>query len=479
MNMRSTRGYNSDDLGGNCNRGTEREDIPEGKRKVGEIKEDRKSLSEFDRSLAAGPDVPADLPETTDIAEIEGRLLNGKALFRRNIGGQNGKTDVIVGLDVGSTATKIVLRIPYSEDIGLPVPAPKWFRAEDHPYYWRTLLWRHESGDYSIEPRADSNPIDRLKVNLLDFDRGDRQEIKIAMVAWIVLMARQGIGWLRSERPRTFRNGKLVVDEVNVGMPFTTTEEAHPDQNQIARAASQMLEAETEVTADAISKALRSEESETHSLVDLRPELSGALHGFLNSHQRQDGRYLLADIGGLTIDTVFFSYVESADPQITVYSKSVECFGSDVISKWCEQIASTERAKKVLGNHVAEVSKKAIKEKIHISADSRRKPLELETILIGGGRHSKPHRDAIEWCEESMANHIPPLKLIPRKLQPDRDDLDIDLASGRGVDRLLVAMGLSYTRYEQPDIRPPSEVRDVEPESPKDISKRYIGPEQC
>ena len=261
-------------------------------------------------------------------------------------------------------------------------------------------------------------------------------------------------------------------------MPFTTVSEAHRDQIVVAEAAGRILKDGAPVSATAISNALGATVTKGSELVALQAELSGALHGFLKSHQKREGRYLLADIGGLTIDTVFFRYHERANPPITVYAKSVECFGAEVISKWCEQIGTTERAIKVLGNHLAEVAKKAIREKIYISADASCRPLELETILIGGGRHSLPHRDAVKWCEKSMSNHAPPLDLRVRDLQPDLDDLDMRLGTGQGVGRLLVAMGLSYSRYDAPDIRPPSEVESINAPRVIDVTKNYIGPEQ-
>lgn len=443
------------------------------------IKDDRKSLQEFDRRLAAGPDVPANRPAPDEIETIRERDTMAVARFGHGVERGANVIDVIIGLDVGSTATKMILRLPNREDIGLPVPAPPWFCAEGHPYYWRTLLWKSETGQFSIDPCKDAKPIDRLKVDLLEFEYGDRHAIKVAMVAWIVLMVRQGIGWLRNKRPHLFREGKVVVDEVNLGMPITATDEAHPDLRQVADAAGRILEAGKEVTERAIVSALEPAEFGGSNLVDLQPELAGALHGFLRSHQRRDGRYLLADIGGLTIDTVFFLYRDAAERPITVFAKSVERFGSDVISNWCEEKGSTKRATKVLGNHLAEVSKAAIQEKIYVFADDRGKPLELETILIGGGRYSEPHRASIDWCETSMANHVPPLDLRPRDLEPDRDDLDARLARGKRIGRLLVAMGLSHTRHDAPDIRPPSEVPNVERFKAKDMSESFVGPEQC
>lgn len=444
------------------------------------IKVDRQSLSAFDRRLAAGPDVPEDRPTEAEIKAFRRcRLSPSGVRFGHDLEIADDRTDVIVGLDVGSTATKMVLRLPFADNVGLAVPVPDWFRADGHPYYWRTLLWKSEEGRYSIEPCRGAVPIDRLKVDLMDFGRGDRQAIKIDMTAWIVLVVRYGLGWLQKEQPSLFENSTVVVDEVNLGMPFSSAAEAHPDQLHIAHIAGRMLESGEEVTEAAILRVLDTPRSNECKLVALQPELAGALQGFLTSNQRRDGRYLLADIGGLTIDTVFFNYREVANSPITVFAKSVECFGSEVISKWCEELGSTERATKVLGSHLAGVAKTAIHEKMSINPGSWEKPLELETILIGGGRHSQPHRSAVPWCQKSMTHHAPPLDLRMRDLEPDRDDVDVRLAAGRGVGRLLVAIGLSHSRYDAPDIRPPSEVRNVERQGARDITKNYVGPEHC
>lgn len=444
------------------------------------IRVDRKSLSDLDRRLAVGPKVPEDRPTKAEIDAVRVvRLSSGAVRYGHNLEVAGDRTDVIVGLDVGSTATKIVLRLPFADNVGLPVPAPEWFRADGHPYYWRTLLWKSDDGRYALEPCAGSVPRDRLKVDLMDFGQGDRKAIKAAMIAWIVLVVRHGVGWLQKEQPNLFKSSTVVVDEVNLGMPFSSTAEAHPDQRHVALVAGQILQSGEEVTEAAILRVLETSSSRNCDLIALQPELAGALQGFLTSHQRRDGRYLLVDIGGLTVDTVFFSYREAANPPITIFAKSVECFGSEVISRWCEETGTEERAIKVLGNHVAMVAKEAIREKMDVNPAHWRKPLELETILIGGGRHSQPHRSAVPWCQDSMTRHAPPLDLRLRELEPDRDDIDVRLAAGRGVGRLLVAMGLSHSRYDAPDIRPPSEIPNVVRYVAQDVSTNYVGPEQC
>lgn len=64
------------------------------------------------------------------------------------------------------------------------------------------------------------------------------------------------------------------------------------------------------MTEDTILPALDPAASGRSDLVELQSELAGTLLGFLRSHQRRDGRYVLADIGGLTVDTVFSSIVK-------------------------------------------------------------------------------------------------------------------------------------------------------------------------
>jgi hypothetical protein len=449
-------------------------------RNLSTINVDRDSLSALDRRLAVGADVPEDRPTEGEIEAVRlGWLLPNSVRFGHNLEVAGDRTDVIVGLDIGSTATKIVLRLPFADNVGLPVPAPEWFQADGHPYYWRTLLWKSNDGRYSIEPCAGAIPRDRLKVDLLNFGGGDRETVKAAMIAWIVLVVRHGVGWLQKEQPGLFKNSTVVVDEVNLGMPFSSIAEAHPDQRHVALVAGRILESGGEVTEAAILRLLETSSSGDCDLIALQPELAGALQGFLTSHQRRDGRYLLVDIGGLTVDTVFFIYREAANPPITIFAKSVECFGAEVISAWCKEIGNSERAIKVLGSHIALVAKKAIREKMDVNPANWKKPFELETILIGGGRHSQPHRSAVPWCQNSMTHHAPPLDLRLRELEPDRDDIDVRLAAGRGVGRLLVAMGLSYSRYDAPDIRPPSELPNAVRYAARDLTKNYIGSEQC
>ncbi|WP_139079094.1 hypothetical protein [Rubellimicrobium rubrum] len=75
----------------------------------------------------------------------------------------------MIGLDVGSTSTKIVVRTPFLPmSQGQAVPVPSWLRAEGHPYYWTTVLWEGEDGRYELlPPTQGARTVDRLKVAFL------------------------------------------------------------------------------------------------------------------------------------------------------------------------------------------------------------------------------------------------------------------------------------------------------------------------
>ena len=134
-----------------------------------------------------------------------------------------------MGLDFGTSATKVIVRFPY--EAGQPtlaIPAPEFCRSYKHPYSWQTVLWARPSGEFIAFPEKGAAVLHALKQGILDgrqskfVDLGSDFEIKPtigdAAVAYLAHVMRYVRGWLVTNRPKLVKKRTLVWSD-NIGFP--------------------------------------------------------------------------------------------------------------------------------------------------------------------------------------------------------------------------------------------------------------------
>jgi hypothetical protein len=63
-----------------------------------------------------------------------------------------------IGLDFGTSATKVIVRFPYEPGVPtIAIPAPVHCRSMHHPYLWQTVLWIDELGEFKPWPEQDAH----------------------------------------------------------------------------------------------------------------------------------------------------------------------------------------------------------------------------------------------------------------------------------------------------------------------------------
>ncbi|HJZ29651.1 MAG TPA: hypothetical protein VKF35_01030, partial [Hyphomicrobiaceae bacterium] len=94
---------------------------------------------------------PAPVAIPSDMrGNLEGLLATGLATDMANAGEE---LFVNIGLDFGTSATKVIVRFPY--EAGTPtiaIPAPVHYQSMGHPYLWQTVLWLSGSGEFKPWP---------------------------------------------------------------------------------------------------------------------------------------------------------------------------------------------------------------------------------------------------------------------------------------------------------------------------------------
>lgn len=422
----------------------------------------------------------------TDHADISSRLSAPvHNLTVKNPG--SALTDLVLGLDIGSTSSKVVIRLPYSGTAAAqPVPAPSCLQADDHPYYWKTILWESADGQISLLPVEGFEAVSTLKVDLLSAYKNaeDRQRAELRLTAYAALMIRQAFGWYVRTYSRQARSGNFYVS-INVGFPAATLERDGIQERfrRCCQVAGELALSTQEITMQTLSSmasSLDDKNKDEEPLVEVYPELSGAIAGFIHSSMSRTGTYLLVDVGGLTLDCIFFSLRKDGDnPHYAVYAADICRHGAQVINFWVGQGNSPDRAVAAVGNFLA-MTVIAAHKKLgrRLVFQGGLTIATVPTLMIGGGRKSLVHRRAPDWATRSIKNSAYAIRLSPEDLTPSSSDIDAPLLKERSIGRLLVAAGLSLPRTEVPTWIKSSDVPDAQPLVMRDYSERFVGAEQ-
>jgi len=451
-----------------------------------QIKIDRHQLETIDIRGVINTAKGFERANPTDHADISSRLSAPvDNLTVKNPG--SALTDLVLGLDIGSTSSKVVIRLPYSGTAAAqPVPAPSCLQADEHPYYWKTILWQSADGQFSLLPVEGFEAVSTLKVDLLSAYKNaeDRQQAELRLTAYAALMIRQAFGWYVRTYPRQARSGNFYIS-INVGFPAASLERDGIQERfrRCCQVAGELALSTGEITMQTVSSMILSSgyaREDEEPLVEVYPELSGAIAGFIHSSTSRTGTYLLADVGGLTLDCILFSLRKDGDnPYYAVYAADICRYGAQVVEFWISQGNSSDRAVAALGNFYAETIKAAQK-KIGWRVMDRNgsNTPTLPTLMIGGGRKSAVHRTAPGWTTQSLKNWRYAVSLSLEDLAPSRSDIDAPLLMERSIGRLLVAGGLSLPRMDIPTWIKSSDVPDAEPLVMRDYSERFVGAEQ-
>jgi len=367
---------------------------------------------------------------------------------------------VNVGLDFGTSSSKIVIRLPY--EAGQPtiaVPAPAHCRSDAHPYLWQTVVWLRPSGEFLAWPEGGAAVLHALKPGVLN-ERHDeaipldkrwkgptvtRAEAATAYLAFVMRYVR---GWLIQSRPRIVRKRHLVWLE-NVGLPAETLDrkELTESYRRIVAAAHLAASANTPLTVDSCKIFLddqqvigaAGDEAKAANLgIAVIPETAAEATGFFKSNNATQGAYLMVDVGALTLDACMFGYMDGG---YKPYTAIVRPLGVESYY-WFKKEGKTEegfveQCKKCLW-HVVGTARRD-----HVPHTPCWKPgNELPVFLVGGGAQNDLHRKVVsslaEWAMEHTGNNG--IRFLELDV-PDGIDLTEPISD---FGRLAVAWGLSY-----------------------------------
>lgn len=420
------------------------------------------------------------MPSLAERRRLKQRVRRGRLCASCNDGGA--QQDVILGIDFGSTSTKVVARLPFVA--GRPaaaMPVPESARAEGNPYLWSTRIWSHKDGRLNLFPFKDACQRSALKTRLLA-DPTDLDQVQAAFfLAQIICYARD---WA-VEKLGPIAGGQTFRWNYNFGFPADSLDEPILlDMYRRVIAASLILSMTERAPTIAGSAAVLSEVKhrplnilEDHSAT-IQPEVVGAVAAALEYTNLSRDLFMMVDIGGVTVDCCTFKYIpnEDGDARMPIYKAKVESLGAE-----CE-IACRDDAQLM-----ADLRESVLTQMRSVIWDTYRDYMRndecwgrgLPILMVGGGaKHSfyrdlkdEIHRWLVEYFHQKRCPGVQSGSSSPSfptlvKEFPIEDE-----------HRLSVATGLSNPDYELPEIRLSHEIEALKSREATDYSGRFIGAE--
>ena len=404
---------------------------------------------------------------------------------------------VVIGLDFGTSCTKVVARMPY--EAGKPtfaIPAPDYCRSAGHPYLWQTAVWIRRSGAFRAYPEQEAHPIQTLKQGIMGKDphvaviQGVDQQNGMtqldAVVAYLTYVIQYVRGWLVLKHPDRFK-GRQPIWFVNLGLAaaYYDDKDLFQTYRQAAATALMLANSGDAVNIEAIRtfnvhdevvRAAQSDNDAEELGIAVIPETAASATAFAKSTQSATGLYLMVDVGAMTLDVSSFmlNKQKTGADQYPLLKVDVQPLGVESFH-WFRDTGGTEedfdrRCRKCLGKVVVET-----RDKRAPSVECWKPGNELPVFLTGGGSRNPLHRDVIDalhqWMKVYTRNEGLRLLELP---VPTTIDLPEPLSD---LSRMAVAFGLSYLPTEIGQITRSSGIDDIEQRS-KDYLSKFISKDQ-
>lgn len=416
-------------------------------------------------------------------ALLEKRLARGEYNELPGVRG-NVPLPVVLGIDFGTSSTKIVARLPYQP--GQPsfaVQALPFAVTEQHAHMWESRLWLTAQAVFSLAPEQEAGVLCSIKASLMapDCERrmvmhtsgGSATALECA-VAFLALQIRQARGWLYEEHSASFTRGPLQWS-YNMGLPAAKLDESTTIRHYrtCLAAAIDVADGAGPVSLETVRRTIADmKDSRTRLEVQgasLQPEIAAAVAGFAWSRKRENGLYAMIDIGAGTMDCCTFSLTSGEDgDRCPIFVADVSLLGmlplelcegesglrdsflSDVKERICEVIRPTKDRK---------------------HPNSPRWKEGLPIFLVGGGKPSRLHRAEVDAIDGNMKrSHLGGLKVVEL---PPPEGL-IHAARPEQLHRLAVAVGLSRPASEIPEVELPTTICDIAALERRDYEQNYI-----
>lgn len=271
------------------------------------------------------------------------------------------KCYVNIGLDFGTSCTKVVLRTPYEKDRAFAVPFADAAHPSSH-YLLPSLIWIDQSRNASLLQFDTAICVRDLKRHFmhstpipLKLNGSWPKSIKshIAATTFLALTLQRIRQWFLHTHQSAYCDYQLVW-HVNLGLPSADFDKkylCHRYLRAIA-AAWHLSVQETPIDLDAAEQSFEqvhvkldeSSDSKFSSTVNcndgasatvcLLPEVAAEVVGYSRSNQREEGLHILMDVGAGTLDLCAFNlHQKNGDDRYELLTADVRELGAMVLHR--------------------------------------------------------------------------------------------------------------------------------------------------
>lgn len=439
---------------------------------------------------AAVRETPPKFASFNDRAQLSRALERGEADFDGVLDGL--PLFVTIGLDFGTSCTKIIVRL---EDPGSPtiaIPAPGHCRSQAKPYLWQTAVWALPNGTFLPWPDPAAQLLHTLKQGIIGSDpnsyvapQATRLDAATAYLAFVIRYVR---GWLLLNATQRFANRRIAWF-VNLGLPAASLDDKKQSATYrrvgcaaivVAGTPGPITSQKTQASlfAPAIERASSSAEKAEAIGVSIVPEVAAAVTGFTRSAATADGLYFLVDVGAMTLDACTFRFRRgNTGDKYPLYRAEVRPLGVESYHWFVGSGKFPEGFKDQCDRLLRQVVwDTKTKPKGDPSAEAWRPGNSLPVFLVGGGASNLVHKDAVSalapWLRQHARNDgISFISLdLPQNLEVS-EPLD-------DFSRVAVAWGLSFPPREIGEIKLPSAIEDIPQAAPSDYSQHFVSKDQ-
>ena len=402
---------------------------------------------------AAVREPPPDAISPQNYADFE-RLISAGSPPAPGAAGQ--ELFVTIGLDFGTSATKVIVRFPYevaTPTIAIPAPVP--CKSTGHPYLWQSVLWVDQRGEFKPWPDRDAHLLYALKQGVTGAYPDNalpggptRAEAAAAFLAFVIRHTR---GWLLDHRPNIFRR-RQPVWFVNVGLPAANFDNLvlASTYRRVAATALALANFQNAITVEATRlflanphvRAAAQSSVEAEALgVAIIPETAAEVAGFAKSTSRARGLYLMVDVGAMTLDICTFRLGERsmAENLYVLLLALVPPLGVEAYH-WFLAQGKTETGFVEQANHALHRVVWNTKRARDPYAQCWKEGNDLPVFLVGGGAKNDLHRRLINgldpWLRQQARNGGMRMLELPI---PGNIELPVPISD---FGRLAVAWGL-------------------------------------
>lgn len=425
--------------------------------------------------------VPKTIQQTRKLFSTRTQFLNNES--------SKSEIHVVIGLDFGTSCTKVVIGTPYEQERAFLVPF-KVFSHETNIYLLPTHI-NIEQSHYTLPKTGEKGKFTNLKLKLIkSISSADDENHYGLAIAYLALVFRYVRTWFLEDYKAAFGDRK-VSWHTNVGVPSATFENCDLTETYRKAVLSAWLvsTSEGDITrnlVNEISESLHCGDQQADQSVTLEvfPEVAAEVAGYARSEHRREGLHLMVDVGAGTLDVCGFQLkrVNGTD-NYPLLSSSVNLLGALQLDRCRREavIAAVEECHdKIMADGISpvkdaldayfpclnEIKEKMISSQDHFAKECKaqirsvawdlRKTMAkndpawangLPVFLCGGGSALPIYENLVEemssWLKENTTSNGG-ARSIPLK-KPEKLEGKID---GTMFHRFAVAWGLSWPSWD-------------------------------